>query len=222
MKILKLICAVLMVASFFGTAAYAAGDAKYYSEYVLKHKLNDKFDVYFTPEFRMREDLGNLYYYQYRVGSTFHAYKNLDLAAAYRYIQTKDSKNEWDKNDMQYIEFIAIPKTKIGNFDISDANKIERRFLDNAVDRWVYRNLVTVAHPAKVGNFEFTPYISNEIYYDFEIDTMNLDWLTFGATKKITKNLVVGLYYRQEYSRVGSRSKWDTNQILGTNVTVNF
>jgi len=213
---------LIMAVSFFVSEAFASGDSKYYSEYALKHKLNDKFDLFFTPEFRAKNDMGNIYYYHYRAGSTFHADKNLDLSLAYRYIQTKDTKSEWDNNDTQYIEMIAIPKTRSASFDLSDANKIEYRFIENARDRWVYRNLAMAAYPAKIKSFEFAPYISNEAYYDFEISKVNLDWITIGANKKISKDLTIGLYGRDEISRVGSSSKWTTNHILGSNVTINF
>lgn len=221
MKKLTFLFAAIIAVCLFIESAFAASDNKYYSEFAFKHKLNDKFDFFFTPEFRFNEDMGNLYYYQVRAGSAFHAHKNLDLALAYRFLQNK-VKGEWDNNDVQYIEMLAIPKTKLGGLDISDANKLERRFYENAPDRWVYRNLLTFAYPAKIGNFKFTPYISNEIYYDFEIDKMNLNWATIGANKRINKYLTVGLYYRDETSRVGASSKWVTNHVLGSNVTVDF
>jgi len=221
MKRLIAASALILAIFCFVSGVFAAGDNKYYSEFAFKHKLNDKFDLFFTPEMRYKNDMGTLYYYQVRFGSTFHAHKNLDLALAYRYLQNKVA-GSWDKNDVQYIEMLAIPKIKLGGFDISDANKLERRFYENAPDRWVYRNLITFAYPAKIGNFEFTPYISNEIYYDFELERMNLNWATIGANKKINNYLTVGLYYRDETSRVGTLSKWVTNHVLGSNVTVNF
>jgi hypothetical protein len=213
--------ALAMVVSFFASDAFA-GDNKYYSEFALKHKINDKFDVFFTPELRLKDDMGDLYYYHLRGGGTYHAHKNLDLSLASRFIQNKDGNGDWDKNDIYYIEMIAVPKTKAWDFNLSDANKIEYRIYENAADRWVYRNLATVAYPAKIGNFEFAPYISNEIYYDFEINRMNLNWATIGANKKINKNLTVGLYYRNEASRRGTTSTWVTNNILGSNITIDF
>lgn len=207
---------------FLLSNAFAETDNKYHSEYVLKHKINDKFDLFFTPEFRAKNDMGNTYYYQLRAGSTYHALKNLDLASAYRYIQTKDTKSQWDNNDTQYIELIVTPKIKLGDFNLSDANKIEYRFIENARDRWVYRNLITAAYPAKLLNFEFTPYISNEIYYDLEIDKVNQNWATIGANKKIAKNISVGFYFRNEAVRSGTSSKWATAHILGSNVTIDF
>lgn len=77
----------------------------------------------------------------------------------------------------------------------------------------MYRNIATIAYPAKIGNFEFTTYISDEIYYDFLIKKMPLNWATIGADKKINKNLTVGLYYRNEASRNGVTTKWVTNNI---------
>lgn len=221
MKTAKIL-ALVLAAGLIVSTAYAGGDSKYYSEYALKHKLSDKWDVFFTPELRLKKDMSTLYYYQMRGGATLHAHKHLDASLAYRFIQTKDSKGEWDNSDMHYVECIVIPKTKLGGFNLSDANKIEYRMLENARDRWVYRNLASIAYPAKIGDFEFTPYVSNEVYYDFEIEKINLNWTTLGVTKKISPNLSLGLYGRAETTRVGVKDEWDTNFILGTNVGIEF
>lgn len=222
MKLKAVVLAAVVATLLCAGRAPAATDNKYYSEYALKHKLNDKFDLFFTPEFRSSNDMGNLYYYHWRAGSTYHAHKNLDLALAYRYIQTQDSKGEWDNADTQYIEMMIIPKIKLKGFNLSDANRFERRFHKNARDRWVYRNYSTLAYPAKIGGFEFTPYISDEVYYDFEIDKVNLNWAIIGVNKKVAKNLTVGIYYKDETSRVGVSNKWITAHVLGTNVTIDF
>ncbi len=221
MKSAALVLALGMVFSFVASDVFA-GDGKYYSEFVLKHKINDKFDAFFNPELRLNDDMGNLYYYHLRGGATYHAHKNLDLALATRFIQTKDSKDKWGTDTWYIPEIIIIPKVTVKGFNLSDANKFEYRVIENATDRWVYRNLATVAYPTKIGTFEFAPYISNEIYYDFLINKMNQNWATIGANKKITKNLTVGLYYRNEALRKGVTTKWVTNNILGSNITVDF
>lgn len=222
MKFLRFGLALIMFVCLFISGAFAETDNKYYSEFAFKHKLNDMFDLYFTPEIRFKNDMGHSYYQQYRIGATFHADKQLDLATATRYIFSKDTTGDWSNSDAQYIELIAIPKTKLAGFNLSDANKFEYRFIENSRDRWVYRNLLTAAYPTKIGDFEFSPYVSNEAYYDFEIEKVSLNWLTVGASKKIAKNLTVGFYYRDEASRVGTTSEWVTSHILGSNLSVDF
>ncbi len=217
-----LVSVLAMVVSFFVLDAFARTDNKYYSEYALKRKINDKFDLFFTPEFRAKNDMGNIYYYQWRIGSTFHAHKNLDLSLAYRYIQTKDNNKQWDSNDTQYLEMIVTPKVKIGGFNLSDANKVEMRFIENTRDRWVYRNQATISYPAKIGAFEFIPYVSEEFYYDFRIDKVYQNWVTMGASKKISKNITAGLYCRNEAVRLSTSDKWITAFILGSNITIDF
>ncbi len=221
MKLAALVLVLALAVSFFAPYAFA-GDNKYYSEFVLKHKINDKFDAFFNPELRLNDDMGNLYYYSLRGGATYHAHKNLDLALATRFLQTKDSNDKWGTDTWYIPEMIIIPKVTLKGFNLSDANKFEYRAIENSTDRWVYRNLATAAYPAKIGNFEFTPYVSEEIYYDCLIEKMNLNWATIGANKKINKNLTVGLYYRNEASRRGVTTKWVTNNILGSNITVEF
>lgn len=223
MKLLKVVIALLVTVVFLiPNADVFAGDSKYYSGYALKHKLSGQWDIFFTPELRFKNDMGTFYYYYLRGGATLHADKHLDMSLAYRYLQTKDSKGEWDNSDGRYIELIVIPKTTLAGFNLSDANKVEYRMLENARDRWVYRNLATIAYPAKIGDFEFTPYVSNEVYYDFEIEKFNLNETTLGVTKKISPNLSLGMYGRAETTRVGTKSEWDTNFILGTNVGIDF
>lgn len=221
MKTIK-ICMLVLTACLIVSTVYAGGDSKYYSEYAFKHKFSDRWDIFFTPELRFKNDMKAFYYYQLRSGATLHADKHLDITLAYRYLQTKDSQGQWDNSDGRYIELIVIPKTTLAGFKLSDANKIELRSLENARDRWVYRNLATIAYPAKIGDFEFTPYLSNEVYYDFEIEKFNLNWTTLGITKKISQNLSLGMYGRAETTRVGTKSEWDTNFILGTNVGIDF
>jgi len=221
MKLLRAVIVLLITVAFL-TPNVFAGDTKYYSEYSLKYKVNNLLDIFFTPEMRFRNDMSTLYYYQVRGGMTFHAHKYLDLSGAYRYLQTKNSKNQWNHDDMQYYEMIATPKAKFYGFDLSDANKFEYRVIEHATNRWVYRNLSTIAYPTKIGNFDFTPYVSEEFYYDFEINRINLNWATIGLTKKITKNLNLGVYYRVESVRTGSLDKWTNNSVVGSQVSLNF
>ena len=138
MKFLR-VAAALFVTVAFLTPSVFAGDTKYYGEYALKYKINDLVDIFFTPEMRFRNDMSTLYYYHVRGGATIHAHKYLDLAGAYRFLQTKNSKNQWNYDDTQYYEMIAIPKATIHGFELSDANKFEYRIIENARDRWVYR-----------------------------------------------------------------------------------
>jgi hypothetical protein len=169
---------------------------------------------------RFRDDIGDFFYYHFRNGVVFHANKNLDLGTTYRIARSENSAGDWSTEHR--LELDITPKFKAGDFNISNRGRFEHRWLESAADRWRYRNEFKVAYPTAIGDFKLTPYISEELYYDFEVDKMNLNWAKLGADKKITEHLLLGIFYMHEASRVGTTSEWDTNHYLGTKAVLSF
>lgn len=222
LKIFFTICAIMAVAMFFvqPNAVFAGDDLKMFNFYQLKHKINDKCDVFIQPDMRFNDNIGEFNYYHIRTGLAYHAFKNLDLGATHRFLQSKNAAGKW--LDENRIELEITPKTTLANFSLSDRSRFEYRSIEQSRDRWRYRNLIKAAYPAKIGKFEFTPYLSNEIFYDMEINKLNLNWATVGADRKISKNLLVGVFYLNELTRVGTKNEWDTNHVIGTKAAVSF
>jgi hypothetical protein len=135
-------------------------------------------------------------------------------------VQNKNSANRW--LDEHRLELDFTPKVEIGGFKLSNRGRFEHRWLEASDDKWRYRNLSQIAYPTEIGNFGFIPYVSEEFFYDFDMEKVHLNWATIGVDKKITKNLLVGLFYRNEAIRVGTKSEWDTNHVLGTKVVLSY
>ncbi|MBU1134129.1 MAG: DUF2490 domain-containing protein [Candidatus Omnitrophica bacterium] len=203
-----------------GSMVFANDDLKMFNFYQITYKINDSFDVFIQPDMRFKDDINNFDYYHIRGGIVYHALKNLDLGSTYRFVQSKNSAGKW-LNEYR-LELDIAPKITIGRFKLVNRSRFEYRNLPTSTDRWRYRNLSKIAYPVKIGDFEFTPYISEEIFCDFEIGKINLNWITVGVDKKITKNLTLGLFYLNETVRVGTRSEWDTNHVIGTKVMMSF
>jgi hypothetical protein len=214
--------AITIMAVFLSQAraSFAKDDVKMFNFYQIKYKANDRFDIFVQPDTRFRDDIGEIYYYHFRNGIVFHAFKNLDLGATYRFARNKNSSGNW-LNEHR-LELDIAPKVKIADFSLLNRVRFEYRGLRKSRDRWRYRNLSKITGNAKIGDFEFIPYISEEIFYDFEIDKMHLNWATIGVDKKINKNLLVGIFYRNEASRVGTKDQWDTNHVIGTKVVFSY
>lgn len=204
---------------FAGNVSFA-DDVKMFNFYQIKYKVNDQFDIFVQPDMRFDDDIENYYYYHVRNGVVFHAHDNLDLGTTYRFARNKSSAGAWSNEHR--LELDITPKVEVHGFKLSNRGRFEHRWLESAKDRWRYRNLAKIAYPASIGDFDFTPYISEEAFYDFEVDKMILNWATVGADKKITENLTVGLFYRTETARSGSTSEWNTRHVIGTKAMVSF
>ncbi|MEP7339509.1 MAG: DUF2490 domain-containing protein [Acidobacteriota bacterium] len=56
-------------------------------------------------------------------------------------------------------------KFKLGEFAFTDRNLIERRARHASRDFTVYRNRLQIDHPARIGGFQFKPFIADEVWY---------------------------------------------------------
>jgi len=214
------VTAVTLVFLSQNSVSFADDDIRLFDFFQIKYKIDDRLDIFIQPDIRSRDDIGELYYYHFRNGIVLHAFENLDLGATYRYLDNKNSSGSWKREDR--LELDITPKIKRGALKLANRSRFEYRALDDSRDRWRYRNLTKIAHPVKINNFEFTSYVTEEIFYDFEIEKMHLNWATIGADKKMTENLLVGLFYRNEATRVGTRDEWDTNHVIGTKAVLSL
>jgi len=211
---------LISIALLAVTPSSWADDVKMFNHYTLKHKLNDTFDIFVQPDTRFNDNISRFNYYHVRTGVIMHVDKNLDLGTTYRFLEKKSSSGEWLYENR--IELDCTPKMKIEGFNLANRSRFEYRNLEKSKNKWRYRNKSKISHNAAIGNFTFTPYISEEIFYDFDTKQIHLNWAAIGADKKLSSGLSVGLYYLNETTRVGTTSEWDTNHIFGTKVTISF
>jgi len=210
---------IVVVFVLFANLIYAGGDDfMYFSAFEFKHKINDSLDVFIQPELRFNDDISELYYWHIRNGIIYHLDKNLDLVSTYRLKQTEDSTGSWIPENR--LELEINPKISLNGFKLSDRNRFEYRDLRGSKDRWRYRNMLKISRYLE--QYKITPYISEEIFYDFEINKLETNWATLGVSKKLTKEITGSIFYRWESKRVGTTSHWDSNHILGTKIGYKF
>ena len=56
-------------------------------------------------------------------------------------------------------------KGNLGKFLFTDRNLYERRVRPNTPDFNVYRNRLQIDHPVRIGDFNFKPFIADEVWY---------------------------------------------------------
>jgi hypothetical protein len=220
-RILLVIFAAVVLL-FSGNDCFAGDDVHLVNCYTVKYKINDKFDVFVNPTMRRRDDMSELSHYYFREGVIMHAFENLDLGSTYRFSRAKNNSDAWSSNEHR-LELDITPKVKLGDFSLCNRSRFEHRWLASSDNRWRYRNFTKIAYPGGITGFSLIPYASEEFYYDFKVEKINVNWATFGLDKKVTDHLTIGLFYRNETSRVGgAKDEWDATHVLGTKGVLSF
>ena len=120
--------------------------------------------------------------------------KNLTLLTALLY-----RKDELARNIRRYetrLDFGATVSTTWKNFTFRDRNMFEHRFRNGRADIDLYRNRIQVSYPIKRNDKElFTPFISEEGYYNLTQRVWAQNEFLAGITRRINRRATVDVAY---------------------------
>ncbi|MFH1339108.1 MAG: DUF2490 domain-containing protein [Candidatus Omnitrophota bacterium] len=211
LSLLLLICSGIF---YFSPRAFCRDDWQFNNNYSFEYALSEKVDLGLLIEGRLNNDAGNFYYYHFQPGITCHISDFFDLGLGYRYIKkekAKEGKDIWDDEHRLLID--PVVNWQLSEFKFSNQFRFEYRYFDLDKDCWRYRNKLKVKKNLKLGEFEFSPYISDEIFYDFNTDEFCQNRLEVGFERKIAKQIKASLFYRIQSERAGR--DWDEVNVIG-------
>lgn len=194
------------------------GDFQYWNTETLSKKINDQWKISLENEFRWGNNAGNPYYNHSDLGVNYSgAAKWLNLGLSYRHVREEKSGG-WKIENRPHIN-VAIAWKLLG-MSFNDRSRFEYRMQENADDYWRYRNKASVKLPLKLTKFEIQPYLASEIFYDFDLNTLNRGRFYGGFSFKVCKNLKGEIYYLLQKSE--SSDKWNDTNVLGTKLKLDF
>ena len=131
---------------------------------------------------------------RYGVVFDFRVNKYLSLLSSVLY-----RKDELVKNRRNYetrLDFgLTLSKT-FKKITFKDRNEFEHRFRNSRIDTNLYRNRLQVSYPVKYKEKElFSPFISEEVYYELKSKTVVLNDFYAGITRKLTPKISLDLAY---------------------------
>lgn len=106
----------------------------------------------------------------------------------------------------------------LGTGSFSNRNRIEFRYFEGyAKDRLRYRNESAWTSLNKITAYALTPFIEEEFFYDITDDTLNINWLTFGISKRWMDNAKWKLGYRLQSQKLNG--EWEHRHVLVTGLS---
>ncbi|MBU2541658.1 MAG: DUF2490 domain-containing protein [Candidatus Omnitrophica bacterium] len=212
------ICGFLVLFAYKLCFAFDDGDFQYWNTESASWKINDDWKGQFEVEFRYGDDASNFYYQHSDLGFVYSGVVEwLDLGINYR--QAFEEKSSiWRYENIPH--FNATVKWKLLDFSLSNRARLEYKNREEADNYWRYRNKFTLKVPIKLTRLELEPYIADEIFYDFDKETLNRNRLYTGFNLKLFTNLKTDIFYLWQSSE--KNDEWDDYHVLGTKLKFSF
>ena len=213
---------IILIALMIISAGYAFatddGDFQYWNTENISWKLDENWKIGFEEEIRFGDNADSLYYAHSDLGLTYSGLSDwLDLGLNYRQIFEKKS-SEWKEENQPHIN--AVLKWQFQDFSLSNRARFAYKNREDADNFWQFRNKLTIKSPWKVTDFEIQPYIADEIFYDFDVNTLNRNRFYAGFSLKLFKGLKGEIFYLWQTSE--KDHKWSDLNVLGTKFTLSF
>ncbi len=128
--------------------------------------------------------------------------KHFSVSPTYLFIASQPARG---RREFEHrMRFDVTYNHKFKNFAIKNRNRVEYRVRNSRSDSVRYRNKLTLSVPINRNGAElFTPFISNEPYYDFSAGEWSRNDLSPGIAKKFTDKLSGEFFYTWRKNRSG-------------------
>ena len=129
--------------------------------------------------------------------------------------------NQWREEYRPMLNLYWRGKLWEGQF--SNRHRIEWRYFEgNAQDRIRYRNESVWLSDHTITDFQLTPFIEEEFFYDLTDSELNINWLTFGISKYWTKDKNGGVKWKLGYRLQSQKfdDEWEHRHLLVTGISI--
>ncbi len=199
------------------TFTYAGTDWLYKSKYGVSFPVINKWEGSVKAEFRYKDDMSDHYYSYVDVGLTYNWSDWLDVSGNYRYI-TYEASDVWLKENRPHLN--AKLKWNWAGLKFCDNNRVEYRDREAKDNLWRYRNKLKIEYPLKWSKLEISPFVSEEIFYDFHADKRNKNRLEAGLSMRFIKDSKLYVSYQLDSTK--NNGDWTDVNCLVTYLKFSF
>jgi hypothetical protein len=187
------------------------GDWQVWNNNAFEAKVAEGWKIKIAEEFRVGEDMSQIYEQFTEVGVTHDLTKWFQLGVDYRHDYKRSGLN-WKMEERPQVNGTLL--WNLGALGFQDRSRLERRMFETADDVWRYRNKLTVTLPAGLTGSLVKPYLAYEGFLDLSNDREYSRYRLYAGFKKsITKTLGVDLYFMRQSTKSGE--DWIDYNVLG-------
>lgn len=225
-KIIIMNVVVIMVSlSLMTHCAWAKDDFQSWNRVQLK-VIDTKYIDYVTyGEMRFTEDAGNTGLWLTSQKVKYDFFKYLGLGTNYTYLETETSNAKKTKNEFKYqhrFEIEVIPRWSWKDrIKLSNRNRLEFRWIEGrGSDNTRYRAMGEIEVPVRKIPIVKSVYMNDELFIDFPRQTINESRIVpVGLTLGVHKGVDLKVFYMIQCQKGNT---WSSNQILGTQINMDF
>lgn len=179
-----------------------------------KGKEVEKITLFINGTLRVGENYKRFVDERIGFGFDFKINKYLTLTPSYLYRAEQPFGNR--KAYESRFRFAGTLENKWSRFSLKDRNLVEYRMRNSRSDSVRYRNKLQINVPVVKNKKElFTPFIADEVFYDFQLKKWARNEVSAGISKKFTPNFSADFYYLY---RRDSPAVWKNVHALGINL----
>jgi len=205
-------------------ACFARDDFQSWNTVEISKRLGQKWEVFFLPEIRIRDDASRLFYHEYRQGVRWKPSKHLQVGLNYLFVRNESSGKPLEEHTG---ELDITPKATVGPLDCSVRARVALRTVQGSAgeQEWEFRLMPKVAYPSQLAGRTIIPFAADDLFYNSTRDAWNQNRLFLGVSvpwgKSLGAEVSTDVYYMLQ-SQLGARRDWNSNHVLGTKLTVRF
>jgi len=215
MRVLRASLVFVLLFLSYVSVACASDGSEYWSTATVSAKLNERVKLNLIEQFRFQSDMGNFYTYVQYFGPSFKVSDYLDLGLWHKLVSSKSS-GSWSETNR--FDFDATLKFELAGVKLSNRSRFERNVNKPS---WLYRDRIKFSKAIKLFNWDLTPFVSNEFFFDLEpTDGYHENRATVGFSTGFLCGSKLTLSYMSRTKK--ANGNWSNANVLGTSVGFSF
>lgn len=204
-----------LMASFYFPNAQAIETGSSHNLFYL-NKLNDNAFFVGRANLVTRDGFSDLFFGYVDANYRYKLTEPWAVEIGYRHASLKLG----DKWREEYRPMLSLYwRSKLAGGKFSNRSRIEWRYFEgNAQDRVRYRNESVWTSQNTITDYQLTPFIEEEFFYDITDSDLNINWLTFGVSKFWRKGMKWKLGYRLQSQKLNN--EWENRHTLVTGISI--
>ena len=199
------------------STAYAsdANDWQYWFNGGMEVKLPGNWKAKIEEEIRSEQTMIDPYHHYTEAALNYKVNTWFSIELSYRHIYEKKG-GEWNLESRPHAN--GVFRWHLHKMAFENRSRLELRIREDKDNVWRYRNKTTLSHRVGLGHRDFNPYISEEIYYDFDESEINRNRVYVGVKHNLTRSVGLDVYYLWQATK--SSDDWVDFNILGVKLKV--